>query len=121
MAISHFSDQPGVYTAHLFVIAGTCKRENEFLQHEVLETARLALTNAQDQLGVRLYCITSDGDAKQRLATAKITLQHNIGMDSPLCHKLGDLRLFNYKVGPDDVSGDVEYKHLIKQLCNTAI
>ena len=62
MAVSHFSNHPGVYTAHLFVIAGTCKWENEFLQHEVLETARLALTNAQDQLGGCLYCITSDGD-----------------------------------------------------------
>ena len=42
-------------------------------------------------------------------------------MDSPLRCKLSDLCLFNYKVGPDDVSGDVEYKHLIKQLRNTAI
>ena len=121
MAISHFSDRPGAYTAHPFVIVGTCKRENEFLQHKVLETAWLALTNAQDQLGGHLYCITSDGDAKRCLATAKITLQHDIAMDSPLRHKLGDLHLFNYKVGPDDVSGDVEYKHLIKRLCNTAI
>ena len=40
MAVSHFSDRPGAYTAHLFVIVGTCKRENEFLQHEVLETAQ---------------------------------------------------------------------------------
>ena len=121
MAVSHFSNRPGAYTAHPFVIAGTCKRENEFLQREVLETAWLALTNAQDQLGGRLYCITSDSDAKQRLATAKITLQHDIAMDSPLRHKFSDLRLFNYKVGPDNVSGDVEYKHLIKRLRNTAI
>lgn len=121
MAISHFSDRPGVYTAHLFVIVGTCKRENEFLWREVLETAQLALTNAQDQLRGHLYCITSDGDAKQCLATAKITLQHDIAIDSPLRCKLGNLHLFNYKVGPNDVSGDVKYKHLIKQLRNTAI
>ena len=81
----------------------------------------MALSNAKDQLGGRLYCITSDGDAKKCLATAKITLQHNIAMDSPLHHKLSDLHLFNYKVRPDDVLGDVEYKHLIKWLHNTAV
>ena len=42
-------------------------------------------------------------------------------MDSPLRHKLSNLHLFNYKVGPDDVLGNVEYKHLIKWLHNTAI
>lgn len=121
MAVSHFSDGPRAYSVHPFVVSGSCKREGVQSQRELLETACQALTNRQGDIGGRLYCITSDGDSRRRRATALITLTRTLDISDPLRQQLGNLRLFNFKCGFDDHTGDIEYKHLLKRSRNSLI
>jgi hypothetical protein len=121
LAISHFSDVPGAYSAHPFVVSGSCKREDVLSQKHLLETARDILADKQNEIGGRLYCITSDGDSRRRRATCLLTLTDELGTSDPLRKQLGELRLFNYKCGRDQATGDIEYKHLLKRLRNSLL
>lgn len=121
MAVSHFSDVPKAYSAHPFVISGSCKREDVLSQQTLLDTAATVLRARKDDIGGRLYCITLDGDARRRRATAAITLIADLDPNDPIRKKLGELRLFNYKCGHDAVTSDIEYKHLFKRFRSALI
>ena len=121
MALSHFSDVPRAYSAHPFVVSGSCKREDVLSQKCLLETARDVLADKKDVIGGRLYCITSGGDSRRRRATCLLTLTDELESSDPLRRQLGELRLFNYKCGPDQSTGDIEYKHLLKRLRNSLL
>jgi len=121
LAISHFSEVPHAYSAHPFVVPGSCKHEGVQSQQDLLETACQALTDKQDNIGGCLYCITSDGNSCHRCVTALITLIQTLDISDPLRQRLGKLRLFNFKCGFDNHTGDIEYKHLLKQSQNSLI
>lgn len=116
LAISHFSNKPQAYSAHPFVISGSCKREDVLSQQRLLENARDVLADKQDIIGGRLYCITSDGDARRRRALSLFLLSTTLEPSDPVRKKLGELRLFNYRCGRDGVTPDIEYKHIMKRL-----
>lgn len=70
---SHFFklDVPKAYSAHPFIISGSCKHEDVTSQRTLLETAVAVLqADKKDDIGGRPYCITSDGDARCRRYTA---------------------------------------------------
>lgn len=52
---------------------------------------------------------------------ARITMTSEVALGSPLREKLGVLPLFDYHCGPDDITMDIDYKHLFKRLWNTLI
>ncbi|KZP32677.1 hypothetical protein FIBSPDRAFT_722568, partial [Athelia psychrophila] len=126
LAVSHFSDEPRAYSAHPFVVSGSCKQEKTPAQQTMLETAREVLVDKSKDIMVggcrgRLYNITSDGDARRRRATCFITMTHTLDPTSPIFENLGYLRLFDLLCGEDDITGDIEYKHLIKRLRNSLL
>ena len=121
LAISVFSDDPKLYGARPFVISGTCKREEMPSQTLLLKNACEALSAKSPNICRRLYSLASDGDAKRRRATALLTLISEVMPDSPLHEKLGIMSLFNYLCGEDDLTGDIDYKHILKRLRNTLL
>ena len=52
---------------------------------------------------------------------ALLTLVSEVMPDSPLREKLGIMSLFNYLCGEDDLTGDIDYKHILKRLQNTLL
>ena len=119
--MSIFSNDPHLYGARPFVISGTCKREEVPSQRELLRNACKALAQKVDDIGCRLYSIASDGDSRQRRATAMLTLIHELERDSDLRNQLGDLALFNFLCGIDNETADIDYKHILKRLRNTLL
>jgi hypothetical protein len=121
LAVGHFSSHPQSYGAHPFVVSGSCKHENALSQKKLLDTACTAINGKSGQIKGRLYSITSDGDSRRRQATAMITMAHELDAQSPLRQQLGNLRLFNYRCGADDITADIDYKHVLKRFRNTLL
>lgn len=44
-----------------------------------------------------------------------------LAIDDPLREMLGDMSLFNFLCGEDNITGDIDYKHILKRLCNTLL
>ncbi|KAJ7882900.1 hypothetical protein B0H13DRAFT_2538947, partial [Mycena leptocephala] len=120
-AISSFSNVPTRNVAHPFIIAPTCKRESTNDQRILLEAARDAANAKAAHIGGRPYCISSDGDNRRRNATIFFTFDREVDRDGPLFQKLGHLPLFDYHCGLDDLTGNIDIKHILKRLRNTLI
>jgi hypothetical protein len=87
----------------------------------MLLLAHKCLAEKSADIPGRLYSLTSDGDARRRRANALIVMVRELDPNSPLREKLGPLRLFNFLCGPDEITGDVDYKHLLKRFRNTLL
>jgi hypothetical protein len=112
---------PSRYTTRAFVISGTCKREEVIDQQKLLGSACSALVEKSTDIGGRLYCLASDGDSRRRKATIQLTMNRDLDPNSLLYAQLGFLPLFNYHCGADDITMDIDYKHLFKRYRNTLI
>lgn len=119
--MSSFSDVPVRNIAHPFIIAPTCKREAANEQKILLSAARDAVEKKAKQIGGRLYCISSDGDAKRRRAALALAFIMLLDPNSALFKKLGDLPLFDYHCGHNEITMDIDFKHLFKRFRNTLI
>lgn len=115
------TDDAKAYGARLFVISGTCKREDVVSQKNLIERASHALIDSQVTHRRRLYCISSDGDSRRRRAMALLTLTQSLPPTSPIFRALLDLRLFNLLCGDDDLNGEVDWKHVLKRFRNTLL
>ena len=62
-------------------------------------------------------CIASDGEAKR--GDALVTMTSELSPISPIYPLLRLLGLLNLLVGPDDITVDKDFKHLIKRQWNT--
>ncbi|KAJ7842124.1 hypothetical protein B0H14DRAFT_3692846 [Mycena olivaceomarginata] len=120
-AVSSFSDVPVRNIAHPFIIAPTCKREAANGQKILLSAARDAVEKKAKQIGGRLYCISSDGDAKRRRAALALAFIMLLDPNGALFKKLGDLPLFDYHCGHNEITMDIDFKHLFKRFRNTLI
>lgn len=47
-----------------------------------------------------------------------LTMSSMLAIDDPLREMLGDMSLFNFLCGEDNITGDIDYKHILKRLCN---
>ncbi|KAJ6609514.1 hypothetical protein B0H10DRAFT_1813540, partial [Mycena sp. CBHHK59/15] len=121
IAVSSFSDIPVRTIAHPFVVAPTCKREQAPDQKVLLCAALEAVKMKADQIGGRPYCVSSDGDGRRRLATLMFTFTREVDRASELFRKVGDLPLFDYHCGEDDLTGNIDLKHLFKRFRNSLI
>ncbi|KAF7970084.1 hypothetical protein HWV62_25070 [Athelia sp. TMB] len=115
------TDDAKQYNARPFVISGSCKRETVSAQQELLQTASQVLAETQSHQRRRLYCIASDGDARRRNAMARMTLINPLASTSPIHPILANLRLFNILCGKDDLTGDLDWKHILKRFRNTLL
>jgi len=115
------TDDAKAYGARPFVISGTCKREDVISQKNLLETASRALQESQSSHRRRLYCIASDGDSRRRRAMALLSLTHFLPQSSPIFVALSRLRLFNLLCGNDDLTGDLDWRHVLKRFRNTLL
>ncbi|KAJ6449855.1 hypothetical protein C8R45DRAFT_1128561 [Mycena sanguinolenta] len=120
-AVSSFSDVPRRNIAHPFIIAPTCKQEKADEQKLILLAARDAVEERATHIGGRLYSISSDGDGKRRNAALAITFNRILDQNGSLFKKLGDLPLFDYHCGRNDITMDIDFKHLFKRFRNTLI
>jgi hypothetical protein len=119
--VNSFSDVPVRNIAHPFVVAPTCKSEATDGQRHLLCKARDAVNTRANRIGGRLYCISSDGDAKRRAATLLFTFNRELDRNGELFKKLGDLPLFDYHCGDEDLTGNIDPKHICKRLRNSLI
>ena len=69
----------------------------------------------------RLYCIASDGDAKQRRSAILLTLKAPLPPTSAIYPNLSLLRLFNILCGDYELTGDIDWKHILKHFRNTLL
>ncbi|KAJ7187789.1 hypothetical protein C8R46DRAFT_1241005 [Mycena filopes] len=120
-AVSSFSASPTRNIAHPFIIAPTCKRETGAEHKILLATARDAVQQRASHIGGRLYCISSDGDHRRRFAALALAFTVELDRDSALFKKLGDLPLFDYHCGRNELTMDIDFKHLFKRFRNTLI
>jgi hypothetical protein len=120
-AVNSFSDVPARNIAHPFVIAPTCKREAADGQSRLLSAMLQAANSRASHIGGCAYCISSDGDGKRRLATLLLTFIRELDRNGELFKKIGDLPLFDYHCGDDDITGNIDYKHICKRLRNSLI
>ena len=67
----------------------------------------------------RTVCIASDGEAKRGDALVIQTMTSELSPVSPIYPLLRPLGLLNLLVGPDDITVDKDFKHLIKRQRNT--
>jgi hypothetical protein len=105
----------------VFAISGTCKRETVAEQEGLLRGASSALKSKLAPLGLRLYCFSTDGDARRRRALISITLDRQLPETSPIHRILAPLPLFDLSCGEDDVTADFDYKHVLKRFRNTLL
>lgn len=120
-AVSSFSDIPVRNIAHPFIIAPTCKREKADEQKILLSDARDAVKENASHIGGRLYSISSDGDHRRRNAALAIAFNYILERGSALFKQLGDLPLFDYHCGRDELTMDIDFKHLFERFRNTLI
>lgn len=115
------TDDAKQYGARPFVISGTCKREDVVSQKNLIERTSRALIDSQVIHKRHLYCISSDGDSCRRRAMALLTLTRSLPLTCSIFQALSDLRLFNLLCGDDDLNGEVDWRHILKQFQNTLL
>lgn len=108
-AVSSFSDAPIRNIAHPFIIAPTCKREDAAEQKILLSAARDAVESKASHIGGR------------RQAALRIAFIQLLDRDGLLLKKLGDLPLFGYHCGHNEITMDIYFKHLFKRFRNLLI
>jgi hypothetical protein len=89
-------------------------------QKALLQTAITAASDANVVEG-HLYCLSSDGDSRRRRATGYLTLIRDLDPRSKLREVLGELPLFNYVCGNDEITANIDTLHLMKCMRNTCI
>lgn len=105
--------------ARPFIISGTCKHEAVAAHKSLLALALSSVHSYAPRL--RIYSIGSDGDSKRRRAVAEITLQHSLLPTSPIFALLSNLPLFDLLCGHDDLTADIDFRHIFKRFRNTLL
>lgn len=121
IAVSMLTEDSKQYSARPYIISGTCKREDVPNQRRLLSLAIDGLLEYTSDTAKRLYCIASDGDAKRRRAAILLTLKAPLPPTSAIYPNLSLLRLFNILCGDYELTGDIDWKHILKRFRNTLL
>jgi hypothetical protein len=114
------SSEPREYAVRPILFSGTCKKETSEQHARVIKTV-LEACNRQKRRGNATYrtvCIASDGEAKRGDALVIQTMTSELSVDSPIYALLRPLDFLNLLVGPDDITADKDFKHIIKRQRN---
>ncbi|KAH9010205.1 hypothetical protein EDB83DRAFT_2234413, partial [Lactarius deliciosus] len=115
-AISVLSSEPHEYAVQPILFSGTCKKETS-KQHAWVIKMVLDACNRQKRRNNATYrtvCIASDGEAKHGDALVIQTMTSELSVDSLIYALLRPLDFLNLLVGPDDITVDKDFKHIIK-------
>ncbi|KAH9036309.1 hypothetical protein EDB85DRAFT_2209149 [Lactarius pseudohatsudake] len=118
--IGVLSSEPRECAVQPILFSGTCKKETSEQHARVIKTV-LATCNRQkrqNNVTYRTVCIASDGEAKRGDALVIQTMTSELSMDSPIYALLRPLEFLNLLVGPDDITVDKDFKHIIKRQRN---
>ena len=119
-AIGVLSSEPREYAVRPILFSGTCKKETSEQHARVIKTV-LAACNKQQRRNNSIYrtvCIASDGEAKRGDALVIQAMSSELSANSPIYTLLRPLEYLNLLVGPDDITVDKDFKHIIKRQRN---
>ncbi|KAJ7064061.1 hypothetical protein C8F01DRAFT_1022169, partial [Mycena amicta] len=108
-----------MYAARPILLSGDCKRESgpEHLRNVVNPTLN-AMDNVRPTTKVRVTSIATDGETRRGSAFIQKTFLRILSPDSDIYDLLCNLRFMDLWVGADDLTGDKDYKHVLKRLRN---
>ncbi|KAJ7336224.1 hypothetical protein DFH08DRAFT_813457 [Mycena albidolilacea] len=105
---------PTLYGTRTGLISGSCKQESDECHSKILKTA----LDASAVTKLRTTCICSDREAHQGEPMIRLTFKFSLAPSSPIYPLLHGLEFLNLMVGGDNLTGDKDYKHCFKRLCN---
>ncbi|KAJ7485960.1 hypothetical protein FB451DRAFT_1433109 [Mycena latifolia] len=116
VAFGALSRDPHVYNPRPICISGTCKQEKGPDQAAFLRTLNAAANSRKTHGNIiyRTVSVASDGEAKRGLALAMEFMKSKLSTTSPIHKLLAPLKLMNLLVGPDDVTPDKDFRHVVK-------
>ncbi|KAJ7604917.1 hypothetical protein FB45DRAFT_1149799, partial [Roridomyces roridus] len=116
VALGALSRDPHIYNARPICISGTCKTEDARKHVEFLRNVNTAANQCKNHGNIlyRTVSFASDGEARHGLALALEFLRQPLAESSPIHPLLSPLRLMNLLVGPDDITPDRDFRHVLK-------
>ncbi|KAH9028337.1 hypothetical protein EDB85DRAFT_2147919 [Lactarius pseudohatsudake] len=119
-AIGVLSSEPREYAVRPIMFSGTCKRETSKEHARVIKTILEACNKQKKRNNAifRTVCIASDGEAKCGDALVIQTMTAELSAESPIYAQLRPLEYLNLLVGPDDITADKDFKHIVKRQRN---
>ncbi|KAJ7834961.1 hypothetical protein B0H14DRAFT_3708784 [Mycena olivaceomarginata] len=118
VALGALSRDPRMYNPRPICISGTCKaekgRQHANLLRKLLEA--IQSRKVHGNITYRDVSVGSDGEATRGLALALEFMKHSLAPSSPIYPLLKPLQFMNLQVGPDDITPDKDYRHVIKAL-----
>lgn len=108
---------PIKYTPIPVAIIGTCKTEKDFEHAKLLRTVLQAFNESPHGpvAGNVIFCLATDGDPTRRRAVHMITMSRKLEETSPIYPLLAPLALMNFQCGLDDITADIDFKHVFKR------
>ncbi|KAH9015472.1 hypothetical protein EDB84DRAFT_1582181, partial [Lactarius hengduanensis] len=119
-AIGVLSSEPREYAVRPILFSGTCKKETSEQHARVIKTVLEGChkQKRRNNATYRTVCIASDGEAKRGDALVIQTMTSELSVGSPIYALLQPLRFLNLLVGPDDITVDKDFKHIVKRQRN---
>ncbi|KAJ7744880.1 hypothetical protein B0H16DRAFT_1321924 [Mycena metata] len=116
VAFGALSRDPHIYNPRPICISGTCKHEKGSEQAELLRILNDAANNRKQHGNIeyRTVSFASDGEAKRGLALALEFMKFPLHTSSPIYPLLKPLEFMNLRVGPDDITPDKDFRHVMK-------
>ncbi|KAJ7716434.1 hypothetical protein B0H16DRAFT_1898367 [Mycena metata] len=116
VAFGALSRDPHIYNPRPICISGTCKHEKGSEQAEFLQILNDAANNRKQHGNIeyRTVSFASDGEAKRGLALALEFMKFPLHESSPIYPLLKPLEFMNLRVGPDDITPDKDFRHVMK-------
>ncbi|KAJ7635427.1 hypothetical protein B0H17DRAFT_1217291 [Mycena rosella] len=120
VAYGALAREPHMYNPRPVCISGTCKHEKGEQHAAFLRTLNAAAESRKNHGNIiyRTISYASDGEAKRGLAFAIEFMKNTLtSTSSPKLHALlSPLEFMNLLVGPDDITPDKDFRHVIKTL-----
>jgi hypothetical protein len=106
----------GDYRAVPIVVAPVCgsKKAEAFVEFIVQQQRVWRLSGAQEKYGP-IWSVGTDGAAPRRKGGTHYCLKEDVSAEKGYGKKLHQLPGMNLKVGPEDITLDFDWKHLIKR------
>ena len=116
-AIGIVSKNHRLYSALPILVSGQCGRESGREHAKLLDV----VLQGSKATTLRKICISFDGESRRGQSLVILTMKHDLEPMSPIYPLLNNLSLMNQEVGPDDITCDKDYKHVLKRFRNLTL
>ena len=99
-------------------MSGDCKCELGQEHAEVLKKVLKGISTLKQKTKNRIISIASDGETRRGSAFIQLTFKHQLSLESKIYSLLQPLSFLNLFVGDDDLTCDMDYKHVFKRFQN---